>query len=256
MLDDLDTTALKGVACEEANDDESLPEMQTPSKIWYLKRCDLFEKLTPEQSERVERRASMRRFSKGALIYAPGDPCRNVMLVARGRVKIKGITPDGKEFILAFIEEGELFGELALLDEAPRGDFAEADDATELLAIPREVLFQLVEDRPDIAFQITKLVGLRRKRIESRLRNILFRNNRQRVAGVLLELLESHGERDDNGWLIRLRLSHQEIASLIGATRETVTIILGELQLDGLIRVRRRAITVVDREGLSMEAGV
>ncbi len=228
--------------------------MPTPAKIWYLKRCDLFEKLTPEQAEGIERRSVTRRFAKGEFIYVPGDPCQSVLVVVRGRVKIKGITPDGKEFILAFIDEGEIFGELALVDEAPRSEFAEAADPTELLAIPRDELFRIVESRPDLALQITKLVGLRRRRIESRLRNILFRTNRQRVAGVLLELLESHGERDGPGWLIRLKLTHQEIASLIGATRETVTIVLGQLQLDGLIRVRRRAITVVDREGLSLEA--
>lgn len=238
----------------EAHDVASRLEMPTPSKIWYLKRCDLFEKLTPEQAEGIERRAVLRQFAKGELIYVPGDPGQSVLLVARGRVKIKGITPDGKELILAFIDEGELFGELALVDDAPRGEFAEAADPTEVLAIRREDLFRLVESRPDLAFQITKLVGLRRRRIESRLRNILFRNNRQRVAAVLLELLDSHGERDGQGWLIRLNLSHQEIASLIGATRETVTIVLGQLQLDGLIRVRRRAITVVDRAGLSVEA--
>ncbi len=238
----------------EAYEAESPPGMPTPAKIWYLKRCDLFEKLTPEQAEGIERRAVTRRFAKGEFIYVPGDPCQNVLVVVRGRVKIKGITPDGKEFILAFIDEGEIFGELALVDEAPRSEFAEAADPTELLAIPRDELFRLVESRPDLALQISKLVGLRRRRIESRLRNILFRNNRQRVAGVLLELLESHGERDGPCWLIRLKLSHQEIASLIGATRETVTIVLGQLQLDGLIRVRRRAITVVDRDGLSVEA--
>ena len=178
MLYDFDTTAVIDAERVEAYEAESLPDMPTPSKIWYLKRCDLFEKLTPEQSEGIERRAVMRRFSKGELIYVPGDPCQSVLVVARGRVKIKGITPDGKEFILAFVDEDELFGELALVDDAPRSEFAEAADPTELLAIPREELFRLVEARPDLAFQITKLVGLRRRRIESRLRNIFFRNNR------------------------------------------------------------------------------
>ncbi len=238
----------------EADYGESFRDMSTPSKIWYLKRCDLFETLTLEEAEALERRAVMRRFTKGELIYAPGDPGESVLVVASGRVKIKGITPEGKEFIFAFIEEGELFGELALVDESPRSDFAEAVEPTELLAIPRQVLCQIVEARPNVAFSVTKLVGLRRRRIESRLRNILFRNNRQRVAGVLLELLESHGELIGKEWLIRLKLSHQEIAGLIGTTRETVTIVLGELQLDGLIRVRRRAITVMNRDGLKTEA--
>ncbi len=228
--------------------------MTTPSKVWYLKRCDLFERLTPEQAEQLERRASMRTFRRGALIYVPGDSGQSVLVVARGRVKIKGITPDGKEFILAFVDEGEIFGELGLFDDAPREEFAEAAEATDILALPREDLLVVLEERADVVIRITKLIGLRRKRVETRLRNLLFRSNRQRVAGLLMELLESHGERDGRGWAIRLPLSHQELAGLIGATRETVTITLGQLQLDGFIRVQRKLITVIDRHGLATEA--
>lgn len=223
--------------------------MTTPSKVWYLKRCDLFERLTAEQAEQLERRASMRTFPRGALIYVPGDSGQSVLVVARGRVKIKGITPDGKEFILAFVDEGEIFGELGLLDDAPREEFAEAAEATDILALRREDLLRVLEERADVVLQITKLIGLRRKRVETRLRS-----NRQRVAGLLMELLESHGERDGRGWAIRLPLSHQELAGLIGATRETVTITLGQLQLDGFIRVQRKLITVIDRHGLATEA--
>ncbi|WP_158633461.1 Crp/Fnr family transcriptional regulator [Tautonia sociabilis] len=226
------------------------------SKLWYLKRCDLFERLTPEQAAQLDRRAAIRSFRKGELIYFPDDESKSVLVVARGRVKIKGITPDGKEYILAFIEEGEIFGELALVSDGPRDEFAEAAEATAVLALAREDLVWLIEQRPDLALQITKLLGLRRKQIENRLRNLLFRNNRQRVAGVLLELLESHGQRNGQGWEIGLRLSHQDLASLIGATRETVTIVLGQMQLDGLIRVRRKCITVLDREGLTEETSL
>jgi CRP-like cAMP-binding protein len=228
--------------------------MANPSKLWYLKRCDLFERLTAEQAEQIERRASMRTFRRGELIYVPGDPGQSVLVVVRGRVKIKGITPDGKEFILAFVDEGEIFGELGLFDDGPREEFAEAAESTEVLALRREDLLRVLEERADVVLQITKLIGLRRKRVETRLRNLLFRSNRQRVAGLLIELLDTHGERNGRGWAIRLPLSHQELAGLIGATRETVTITLGQLQLDGLIRVQRKNITVLDRDGLATEA--
>ncbi len=228
--------------------------MATPSKLWYLKRCDLFERLTAEQAEQVERQASMRTFPRGGLIYAPGDSGQSVLVVARGRVKIKGITADGKEFILAFVDEGEIFGELGLFDDSPREEFAEAAETTDILALRREDLLRLLEARADVVMKITKLIGLRRKRVETRLKNLLFRSNRQRVAGLLIELLESHGEKNGRGWAINLPLSHQELAGLIGATRETVTITLGQLQLDGLIRVQRKKITIINRDGLLMEA--
>ncbi len=224
------------------------------SKLWYLKRCDLFERLTPEQAEQLEGRAIMRRFGRGDIIYLPSEMARSVLVLASGRVKIKGVTPDGKEFIYAFIEPGEIFGELALVGDSPREEFAEALEASEILAIDRDDLFALMAARPDVSLGITKLLGLRRRRIEMRLRNIMFRSNRQRVLGVLLELLDAYGERSGSDWRIRLRLSHQELASLIGATRETVTIVLGQLQLEGFIRVQRRLITILDRDRLVAES--
>lgn len=239
---------------DAAGDRTDTPLMTTPAKIWYLKRCHLFEQLTSEQAEQLERRASLRGFQKGELIYVPGDSSQAVLVVAKGRVKIKGITPEGKEFILAFVEEGELFGELALFDDGPREEFAEAAVATEILALRRDDLLRTLEQRADVVLRVTKLIGLRRKRVETRLRNLLFRSNRQRVAGLLIELLDSHGRRNGHGWDIAIPLTHQDLAGLIGATRETVTITLGQLQLDGVIRVQRKLITVVNRDGLETEA--
>ena len=94
--------------------------------IWFLKRCDLFERLTPAEKQRLERRAVVRTFKRRDTIYFPAEPGQSVLVLAQGRVKIKVVAPDGKETIFAFIQEGELFGELAVLDSAPRNEFAEA----------------------------------------------------------------------------------------------------------------------------------
>lgn len=224
------------------------------SKLWYLKNCDLFEQITDEQAARLERRAALRDFGRGELIYFPGEPGDSVLLVAQGRVKIKRINPDGKETILAFIDEGELFGELAAIDDRPRDDYAEAADRTQVLAIRRDDMIWLMEQSSSVSMKLTRLFGLRRRRIEARLQNILFRSHRERVAALLTEMLETHGERNGDGWNIRLKLSHQDLAGLIGSARETVTLTLGQLQLEGLIKVRRRSITVMDREALAREA--
>lgn len=221
------------------------------TKIWFLKNCRLFEQLTSEQCDRLDRAASFRQFGRGDMIYFPNEPGTTVLLLAKGRVKIKHITPEGKEAILAFVEEGELFGELSLFDGAARDEYAETVANSQVLAIPREEILRLAEQRTDVALHITKLVGLRRRRIENRLRNVMFRSSRERVIGILLELLESHGQLQGNRVELALRLSHQELASLIGATRETVTVVLGNLQLERLIEVRRRRIVVLDREGLA-----
>ena len=122
------------------------------------------------------------------------------------------------------------------------------------MAVPREDMLWLMGQRSDVMLYITKLLGFRRRRIENRLRNILFRSNRDRIVALLLELLESHGERLGNYWEIRLQLSHQELSNLIGATRETVTLTLGQLQREKLVLVRRRRVIILDRNRLAAEA--
>jgi CRP-like cAMP-binding protein len=224
-------------------------------KIWFLKHCPLFEQLSDFQNRYLEQRSVLRVFRRREMIYFPTEPGQSVLLLARGRVKIKVLAADGRETILAFIEEGELFGELALLDTAPRREFAEAVSDVTVIGVAREDLLWLMAQHAELSLQITKLVGLRRRRIENRLGNILFRSTRERVAAVLLELLDSHGEAQKQGWRVRLPLSHQDLANLIGATRETVTLTLGRLQREGLILVQRRRLVVLDRQRLANEAG-
>ena len=223
--------------------------------IWYLKQCELFEQLSETEAGQLNRRALTRTFKRGAVIYSPTQPGESVMVLASGRVKIKDITVGGRETIMAFIEEGELFGELALMDGDTRQEYAETVDTCQVLVIPREDLLALMETRPDIALSVTKLIGLRRRRIETRLRNLLFLPSRDRMLHILLELAESHGDRTGNRVEIRIPLSHQDIASLIGVTRETATLTLGQMQTEGLVAVSRRRIVIRDLAGLRRPAG-
>jgi len=222
--------------------------------IWFLKRCPLFEHLAPHECRRLEGRARARSFPRRSVVYFPGEPGESLLLLTRGRVKIMALTPDGREMILAFIEPGELFGELAVLDAAPRNEHAEAVEDSYVLSVPREELVWLMGQRPDIALSITKLIGLRLRRVENRLKNILFRSIRERCLSMLLELLGAYGRVSGKRWEIDLRLSHQEFANLVGATRETITLTLGQLQKDGLIVINRRRITVLDRQRIEVEA--
>lgn len=216
------------------------------SRLWYLKQCSLFEHLTPSEADRLDRCALLRNFPRGSLVYGPRESGESVLVLAAGRVKIKDITPEGKETILAFIEPGELFGELALLDGQPRREYAEAMEACRVLSLPREEVQRLLEARPDLTLHLTRLIGLRRRRIENRLRNVLFLPSRERLMRLIYELASSYGEQVDGKCHIRLPLSHQDLASLVGLTRETVTHVLGQLQAEGLVRTRRRKLVVLD----------
>lgn len=217
-----------------------------PDSLWFIKNCDIFSHVSEADVQWLESQSKMRRLKKGEPVYLPSQSADGVLLVAKGRVKICHITPEGKQSILSFIDEGEMFGELALIDCQKREEYAEAAEAATLVLIPQMAIRQIVQKYPDIVIGVTKLIGMRRQRIERRLRNLLFRSNRERVIHLLLELAEKYGRLTPEGLDLNIRLSHQEMASIIGSTRETVTVVLGQLQGEGLIKIARRRISIRD----------
>jgi len=210
--------------------------------FWYLKNCDLFERLSEDQIAQVERDASVKQFARGSMVYLPTESSDSVFLLLNGRIKLYHLTSEGKQALLALIEPGELFGELAILGGGEREEYAEAMLKSTILRIPGQVIQNLMQQHPEVSLGVTKLMGLRRQRVEQRLKSLLFRSNRDRLTHLLLELAEKYGRFTPEGVLINIKLSHQELASIIGSTRETVTVLLGEMQDERSIDIRKRQI--------------
>ena len=222
-----------------------------PEKIWFLKQCNLFDQLSPEELSLLETRCRARRFPRQSPVYLPSDQADAVLLLAKGRVKICNLTPDGKQAILTFIEPGELFGEFAILEEGPRDEYAEAVEDATVVLIPGEGINRLMEVHAGVSLGVTKIIGLRRRRVERRLKSLLFQSNRQRLVHLLLELAEQYGIPTAEGLLIGIRLSHQDLANIIGSTRETVTVVLGELQSEGNLSLGRRRVVLKNPDNLA-----
>lgn len=220
-------------------------------RYWYIKNCRLFERLAAEQLSRLERRARMRRFPAKSTVYLPSDAANDVMLLAEGRVKLCSLTSDGKESILAFIEAGELFGELSILGESVREEHAETIADSTIILIPGDELERLMGESALLAVGVTKLIGWRRRRIERRLKTLLFKSIRDRVVHLLLDLVEQYGKSTAEGVELSARFSHQDLASVIGATRESVTVALGELRDQGVVHVSRKRLVVRDLNRLA-----
>lgn len=220
-------------------------------KLWYLKSCQLFEQLAVDELRQIELHSKARTFPRGSPVYLPLDQTNSLFLLASGRVKICHLTPDGKQSILAFIEPGEVFGELALFDDGPRNEYAETVEKATVVLIPGEVMKATMESHAALTLGVTKMIGLRRRRIEQRLKNLLFLSNRERLSHLLLELAEQYGVREPAGLKLGIQLSHQDLANVIGSTRETVTVVLGEMQQEGLVSLGRRKILISDLSRLA-----
>ncbi|MEZ6087582.1 MAG: Crp/Fnr family transcriptional regulator [Pirellulaceae bacterium] len=220
--------------------------------VWHLKTCELFADLSAEQIRRLEVVSRLRRFKARETVYLPTETADSVFLLVSGLVKICHLTPDGKQSTLALVRQGELFGELALLDALQRDEFVEALEPSTVVMIPSDVLLDVMSQASIVGTQITKLVGLRQRRIQRRLQHLLFLSNHDRLVHLLLDLSEQFGIVTTAGVELQVKLSHQELANLIGSTRETVTIILGQLKDEKMLEVTRRRIVLLDREAMAL----
>lgn len=226
-------------------------------RYWHLRAGPLFEMLDAEELTRLERQSSSRKFSRGELIYLPADLGDSALLLVDGRVRLFAATPEGKQGVLGYVEPGELFGELPVITGGKRDEFAEATATSLVVSVPREEILRLVSSQPSFALEITKLIGFRRKRYERRLKALLFKSTRERLIHLLLEFAERYGRqaRPETPVAFAEKFTHQELANVIGSTRESVTVLLGTLQYERLIEVRRRRIILTNLPALAAEVG-
>jgi CRP/FNR family transcriptional regulator len=224
------------------------------SKIWYLRRANIFSHLTKQEMEWMDNVSVMRSYHRHDLIFTPNDRGDKVFLLKKGRVKVFKLSDGGRELTLAILEPGEIFGEDALMDIERRSAFAEALDDAYICVIKREDFEEILKNKPDLALQFTKLVGERLKDVQARMEELTFRSVPARLASVLLRLADEHSLPTDRGPKIDLKLTHQELANLIGSTRETTTSALNRFRKGGLIDVEKRQIIILSPEGLKKAA--
>ncbi len=221
-----------------------------------LARARIFADLEPATLQRLAGELRRRRFRRGEAIFHLGDPGDALFLIVSGAVKISLPTEDGGEAILATLRPGEIFGELALLDGAPRSASAAAMEPTEVLVLARSRFEELVEAVPAMRTALLRTLAAEIRRLTEQVAELHFLDIPARLAARLLRLTEEAGTRQADG-TIRLdgRLSQGELAAMIGATRQTVNRYLGSFAAAGLLRLERDAIVVVDPAGLARTAG-
>lgn len=227
----------------------------TPNKLWFLKHIRLFDGISPSEMQEMEKITRMEEVKKRQPLYLPGDPSSSVYLLKRGRVKIANTAPSGKEVTFDILEAGEVFGELDVLEDAPRSTSAETLDDALICVIPRKDFDQYLAMHPNVTVKLTKLIGLRLKKIQSRVEDLVFRDVPARLAHLLSELSKTEGVPDKQGIRLKAKLTHQEMANLIGCSRETVSTTMGQFRDDGLIQMDGRTITIVNEKGLSRLLG-
>jgi CRP/FNR family transcriptional regulator, cyclic AMP receptor protein len=221
------------------------------SKYWFLKRIRLFSNLAEPDMERLDRVTKMEEVRRKQPIYLPGDAADTVYLLKAGRVKISRLTDEGKELTLAILEPGEVFGELEALEGTPRDTVAEALEDISVCVMSRKDFEEVLRKNPDLTIRLTKLIGFKLKKIELRIEDLVFKDVPVRLARLLGDLAAEFGKSVDGGTALGVKMTHQEMANLIGSTRETVSATLGDFKRRGLILLDKRSMIIRDPKGLA-----
>ncbi len=217
-----------------------------PNTLCSLKHIRLCDGMTPAEVQDMKRITRLQEVKKHQPLYLSGDPSRNVYLLEHGRITLTKIGAGGKVVTVEVLEPGEVFGELEALEGVPRETAAEALDDTMLCVIHGKDFVNYLSTHPNISMKLTRVIGLRLRRAQSRIEDLVCRNVPARLAQLLFELRRREESRG-----IGTTLTHQEMANLIGCSRETVSNALGRFRNYGLIHIKGRTVTIVDEKGLS-----
>lgn len=218
---------------------------QALTKLWYFENFNILAALSPEEMQELARLSSMRQIPKNSIIYFPEDVDQKLYFLKTGKVKLSYYSPDGKEMILSLLSPGEVFGELAILGDGTRNEIAEVVDDALLCSISVDQLEKMLDKNPVFNRQITKLIGLRLKKVQSRLTSLVFKSAPERVRAFIKELSDEHGRLLLTGQKeIKLHLTHDEIAKLTATARQSVTTVFNELEKAGIIAYDRHRILI------------
>ena len=220
-----------------------------------VRNAPLFLALDDEAS--VALRASMVEmdFARGQTIFSEGDAGDRLYVISEGKIKLGTTSTDGRENLLAILGPGEMFGELSLFDPGPRTATATALTETVLLGLSHDALGPWLSGRPGVAESLLKSLSQRLRRTNETLSDLVFSDVPGRVAKAILDLNEKFREKRQNDLYVEHDLTQEELAQLVGASRETVNKALADFVQREWIKLEPRAVQIIEIERLRKRAG-
>jgi CRP/FNR family cyclic AMP-dependent transcriptional regulator len=219
-----------------------------------LARVPLFAALDAESAASLEATMTRRTLARGHPVFREGDAGDRLFVILDGKVKISRAAPDGRENLLAVLGTAEMFGELSLFDPGPRTASATTITASTLASLDHDDLRPLLVERPGVAVQLLKALAQRLRRTNEAMADLVFTDVPGRVAKALLDLSAKFGVPEDGNTRVRHDLTQEELAQLVGASRETVNKALSEFAHRGWLQVDGRSVLLLDPDRLARRA--
>lgn len=226
--------------------------MDTTSKFTFLKQFPLFESLTESEMNLLLEMVEFRKRPRYSYIYMPGDLSNTIFFLVRGVVKIGTHSSDGKEVIKSILHPIAMFGELGIVGEETRSDFAKAmNEDVHFFCLKVSDFKRLIKINHKLFESILAMVGGRLRKAEDRLESLIFKDARTRIIEFLKDSANTRGRRVGYEMLVKHSLTQQDIANITGTSRQTVTSVLNDLKKSNLIFFNRRSILIRDMAKLA-----
>jgi len=228
--------------------------MPTPKEIndeVVVRRAPLFSALDDAEASSLRESMVLVKVSKGNTLFKEGDDGNRLYVVLEGKLKLGITSNDGRENLLSILGPGEMFGELSLFDPGPRTATATAVTDARLLSLAHDQVIGWVSEHPKVSLQLLGRLAQRLRRSNEVLADLVFSDVPGRVAKAIMDLGERFGVKKVDGLYVNHDLTQEELAQLVGASRETVNKALADFAGRGWVRLEPRSVVVLDIERLS-----
>ncbi|HRU42373.1 MAG TPA: Crp/Fnr family transcriptional regulator [Candidatus Diapherotrites archaeon] len=216
----------------------------------YLRQISIFSELEGEFLEKIYKISRVRKYEKGRIIFMEGEPGEAFFYIKSGLVKISKLSRDGREHILHVLNEGHVFAEVTLFSNTEYPATAEVLEDAEIGIIKNEDLEKVIKENPDLSLQMIKYLNKRLVEAHMKIRNLALYDTYERTAQALVKLAEDYGRKSSKGVNLDINISRQELANIVGTTRETVIRALTAFKKERLIGIEKNTITIIDLESL------
>jgi len=222
------------------------------NKTDFLLKIPLFSELSADQQSCLAQVIFERQYRKNQIVFGEGDPGEALFFLKQGKVKLTKTTADGREQILAFRGPGDVFAEVVLFDGGPYPATAEVIDDAQIGIIHNQDIERIILEHADIAVSLLRIMSKRLRQAQVSLKDIALKDVYGRLASTLLKLAGEHGVQANGRITIGLNLTHQDLANLIGTSRESVNRVISEWRKEGVVEANRGKITLLNPQKLKI----
>ncbi|HET6872821.1 MAG TPA: Crp/Fnr family transcriptional regulator [Sporolactobacillaceae bacterium] len=215
-----------------------------------LKSIPIFSELTPYELEQLTDISTVRNYAKKEYVFLEGEPRESVFFIQKGQVKTFKLDSNGNIQVISMLHEGDMFPHVGFFDKGPYPATAEAIIESQIVFIRVDDFNALLTEKPGIALKVMKIMGQTIKMLTERVQELMSNDVHHRTIHTLLRLANDNSQKDEEGILLNTPITNQDLANMVGTSRETINRLLNQFKKEGLIEINKRKIRIKDMQSL------